>query len=188
MFRTTSILALAVTVASLGLAAFSSTAHAQYPPASTASVTVAASTTVTGTGETVAIGTVVTDPTGDRLPGVLCSFAITSQPGSDAKLTNTGATTNENGVATTQLAVGSTAGNIVVSSTCNGTTGQTTVVAGASVAPAPQPQPAGGTVALPSAGMGTGTEGANGVSAVALLLLATLLTTGAGAFVMARRS
>jgi hypothetical protein len=36
--------------------------------------------------------------------------------------------------------------------------------------------------------MGTGTEGANGVSAVALLLLATLLTTGAGAFVMARRS
>jgi hypothetical protein len=185
MLFKTSILALALAAAGLGLAAMTSTAHAQYPPTSAASVTVAASTTTTTTGSTVTIATVVEDSTGTRQPGILCSFAITDQPGTDASLINGSATTNSNGVASTQLEVGSTAGDIIVSSTCDGITGQTTVAAGTSTTPS-QPssgQPAAG---LPSAGTGKDASGATNWLWLALGIV--FVTAGGAAIVVGRRN
>lgn len=180
----TSVLALALAAAGVGIAALSSTAHAQYPPTSTASVTVAASTTTTSAGSTVTIAAVAEDATGTRQDGVLCSFSIESQPGNDAELQEAAATTNENGVASTQLYVGSTQGDIVVASNCGGVSGETTVVAGATTSPTELSE--GSPSNLPSTGMGTRNSNSN---LGALLLLGTILATaGVAGLYAGRRS
>ena len=168
------IVALAL-AAGLGLARLTAVpAEAQYPPTSHMTVQVVGSTTNSTPGGTVSIAATVQD-SGSPQADVSCSFAIGSQPGNDAKLVATQATTNAQGVATTSLFVGSTAGTVDVTATCNGITQHFGVVLGASTAP--------GHVALPNSGTGpAGTD--RGWLSWAVLGL--MLLTGAGALAVAR--
>ena len=69
-------------------------------------------------GDTVDISVTVTDDQGNPVAGAVCTFEITSQPGDDAALEAESATTNESGVATVGLNVGSTPGAIEVTADC----------------------------------------------------------------------
>ena len=182
--RNKTIVTMAVAALSIGLmTVIAGAAHAQYPPTSAASVVVAATSPNVTTGGTTPIAAVVQDSTGARVSGTLCSFAITSQPGTDASLANAAATTNSNGIATTTLNVGTTPGNVVVKAQCGSLTSNTTVVAGASISPA---APAPARAALPSAGMGAGTAG--NASAMVWLVLGLMAFTGLGALHLGRRT
>ena len=177
---------LTLAVAALGIGFMTigvGAAHAEYPPTSTASVVVAATNTTVTPGGTTPIAVVVQDSTGERVSGVLCSFAIGSQPGSDATVTDTGATTNSLGVATTTLNVGTTPGSIVVNAQCGTLSSFTTVVAGASVAPA---APAPARAALPNAG--TGSVAPNGAAAVLWLAMGLMAFAGLGVLQFGRRA
>ena len=122
-------------------------AAAQYPPAP-ANVAVAAGALNTTVGGTVPVAATATDATGAPLGRVDCSFAVTSQPGTDARVDPTTDTTNDAGVATTTLHVGSAAGAIIIEADCDGASQTLTVVAGDEAAP-PASQPD-----LPSTGLG----------------------------------
>jgi hypothetical protein len=179
--RNKTIVTLAVAALGIGLVAITAgSAHADYPPTSAASIVVAATSPTVAPGGTTPIAAVVQDSTGSRVAGTLCSFAIASQPGSDASVADARATTNSNGIATTTLNVGSTPGSIVVNAQCGTISSATTVVAGASVSPAPA------RAGLPSTGTGTGTDGS--ASAMVWLVLGLMAFTGLGALHLARRA
>jgi hypothetical protein len=152
-----------------------SPASAQYPPP-TGSVVLAAGDASPTLGEAVSIAASVLDPDGAPVAGVSCSFSIASQPGTDAGLVSATAVSDTNGMATTELDVGSTAGPIVVEALCGELSGQISVVAGAAAEVPVEPAAAEVTASeLPSAGFGPG-EGAASTSlfwvAPALALIA----------------
>ncbi len=127
-------------------------------PEPAGSIAVAASETTTTTGESVTITATLRDVDGRRLSGTLCSLGITKQPGVDATISPTRATTDSSGVVTATVNVGSRAGLIEVRVTCAGVAGTVTVVAGEAVAPPADPvelgPPPAATVDLPEAGTG----------------------------------
>lgn len=167
----------------IGLVAISAgAAHAQYPPRSSASVVLAATSPALAAGEATSIAAVVQDGTGSRIAGVWCAFTIVSQPGSDANLESASRATDEQGVATTTL-TSSTAGNVVVNALCAGIAGQTTVIVSAPASPA---QRAADSAALPGSGAGVGTNGAVALIWPALCLL--LAGTGLGVLQVGRRT
>lgn len=185
--RNKTIMTLALAALGIGLVAITAgSAHAEYPPTSAASIVVAATSPTVTPGGTTPIAAVVQDSTGSRVAGTLCSFAIASQPGSDASLADSAATTNSNGIATTTLKVGTTPGNVVVKAQCGSVTSNTTVVAGASVSPAAPAAPAPARAALPSTGMGA--SASDSASAVVWLVLGLMAFSGLGALHLGRRT
>jgi hypothetical protein len=118
-----------------------------YPPP-TGSLTMTASTTTTTVGGSVTLTSTVLSPSGLPVSGLSCTYSIVSQPGGDAAVDAGPKLTDANGIATTTLAVGSTAGVIVVGSDCGGVAGQISVGVLGVVSP-----PAGSTV-LPTTGQG----------------------------------
>jgi len=121
-------------------------ASAQYPP-EPHSIAVAASELNPAVGGAVSVAAAVTDATGEPLADVECSFTVASQPGSGARVDPQTASTNNDGVATTTLHVGSAAGTIVIEADCDGVSQTLTVTAEDEAAP-PASQPE-----LPSAGL-----------------------------------
>jgi hypothetical protein len=103
---------------------------AQYPPPA-GTVALAASDIAPAVGDTVSIAATITNAAGDPAAGAVCTFAIASQPGSDASVEPGPVTTNTDGVAATVLHVGSTEGTIVVEATCGELPGLVSVVTGA---------------------------------------------------------
>jgi CSLREA domain-containing protein len=95
------------------------TPTATTPPAG-GSVEVTVSDATPQVGDTVDVSVTVEDANGDPRAGVACTFTIVSQPGSDADLSSTTGTTDANGVATTDLDVGTTPGTIQVQADCEG--------------------------------------------------------------------
>jgi len=89
--------------------------------------------------------------------GETCTFAIVSQPGTDARLSSTTAITNALGIATVTLFTGSDPGSIVVSSTARGIQSQATVTAKAATPVATTVPATPG--AAPPTGVGQGEEG-----------------------------
>jgi hypothetical protein len=121
-------------------------------------------------GDTVDVTVTVTDDAGNPRPGVSCTFSIITQPGDDASLGATEATTDENGQASVPLNVGSTPGTVEVQAECDGLTEVLAVEVGG--------------IAAPETGTGSG-EGST--SSVALALMAALGLAGAACIVAARR-
>lgn len=141
-----------------------STAGGQYPPPADDTIALASSTPNATVGGSVSIAATVQDAFNQPIAGRSCSFSIVSQPGTTATLTTATALTDGNGIASTNLNVGNTAGTITVESACGSLVAQTGVVAGIATSPAPQP------AALPSAGFGDDGDGGGWAAAV----LATL--------------
>jgi CSLREA domain-containing protein len=84
-------------------------------------------------GDTVDVTVTVLDENGAPVVGVACVFSILSQPGDDASLDSTEATTDENGQATVPLSVGSSEGTVEVQADCEGLTEVLVVNVGAAV-------------------------------------------------------
>jgi hypothetical protein len=143
--RATALIALALVFAHVGL---SGTA-AQYPPP-TGNIIMGASNATPTAGTSVSVSATVVNHTGTAMPDLSCTFQVLSQPGTDATVDAGPKTTDANGVATSTLNVGSTAGTIVVGVTCGELESQVAVVAGAAVAPAEPGAPAA--AALPPTG------------------------------------
>ena len=142
MNRVIIVIGLAAVLGTLGALA-SSAVHAQYPPP-TGNLTLRATTTTPPVGGVLGISATARDPTGAPVAGIACTFEIISQPGTDASVDPGPFATDANGVATTNLQVGSTTGNILVGANCGDLTSQVLVAAGGG-APAPR---------LPATGQG----------------------------------
>ena len=109
-------------------------AQAQYPPP-TGNLTLRAETTTPPLGGVLGISATARDQRGAAVAGVACTFAIISQPGTDAGVEPGPFVTDASGVANTTLRVGSTPGNIVVGANCGDLTSQVLVAAGGAAAP-----------------------------------------------------
>ena len=126
-------------------------AFAQYPPP-VGSVTAGASNPAPSTGASVTVSCTVVDSQGQPVAGEPCTFAIVSQPGTDATLGAPSVTVNTNaqGVATAILSVGTNPGGIVVGVSAMGIQSQVTVSAqGAAATVPPGAQPGGAPPTLP---------------------------------------
>jgi len=168
------------------LAVQAAPAGAQYPPEPEGASALLASNPQPSVGESVNVAIVLTDATGDPAVGVLCAFEIVAQPGDDADLEDSSATSDENGVASTALSVGSTSGAIEVDAQCGDLHRSVTIVASA---PAPQEAgqaapPASIPDSLPTAGSGSV---ASGESAHLMSLAVILAGGGLLALALARR-
>jgi hypothetical protein len=149
----------AIALATIGLlvalAIAGGTASAQYPPP-VGSVTTNVSETTPATGASVTCTCKVLDTVGSPVAGETCTFAIVSQPGTDAHLSSTTAVTNAQGIATVTLFTGSAPGSIVVSSTARGIQSQATVTAKAATPAAPTAPATPGAAPPTGAGQGEG--------------------------------
>ncbi len=155
-------------------------ANAQYPPAPQTVVLAASSPSVTA-GGSVSIAALVRNASGSPVTGASCALAIVAQPGTDAGVNPSTATTNDQGIATTTLRVGSTPGTITVQAQCNGVSSTISVVASAAAAPVSPP------ASLPSSGSAaeSGSGGPNVFVLAGLILM--LSTGGLGLFYAAHR-
>lgn len=166
---------LAAIGAAIVLATSWTMAFAQYP-APVGSVSTSVSDTTPSTGSTVEVQVEVLDTVGNPVANEAVTLSIVSQPGTDASLASTTAVTDENGIATVALSIGSTPGTIVVGATARGIQSQATVEAQA--APVASPTPAATPEVAPPTGVGT----TDGGWSVAPWVLAAL-TAGAVGFV-----
>jgi hypothetical protein len=170
-------------VAILSVWAGGTAANAQYPP-SPDQVVLAAANPSPEAGETVSIAASARDASGAPLAGVACSFEITSQL-AGATVNPTTATTNEDGVATTNLQVGSSTGTIVIEATC----GEASDTLSVTVAGPPADEPAEPPASLPDTGSDSGSETGGTMTLIILVLAAASLVglPGAGYLVYSRR-
>jgi hypothetical protein len=156
--------------------------NAQYPP-SPSQVLLAAGNPSPGPGETVSIAASARDGSGAALAGVDCSFEITVQPGSGAAVSPTTATTNSDGVATTNLQTGTAAGTIVIEATCGDESDTVSVTVSASGAAEPP-------ASLPGAGNGLDRTGGGTTTTLVMLAFAVaalVAITGAGVLGRSKR-
>jgi hypothetical protein len=156
-----------------------STAQAYPPP--TGSVSMSTSSATPPAGTSVSISTTVLNQFGSPAFGLSCTFQVLSQPGTNAVVDAGPKVTDGNGIATTTLNVGTTAGTIAVGANCGEMSGQVSVAVQAGAG-----APGAVTLRLPSTGTGPADTAPNG-----LILLATGLlcvVAGSGLRVAARRA
>jgi hypothetical protein len=182
------VVVLAVVAALIG--SLSAKETAAYPqPAGSATLT-GSSTTVSVGGSTVLTLTVV-DSSGDPVEGKSCELYISSQPGTDAAVTQDSTATDASGVITGSLYVGTTLGTVEVTANCgNLFAGLSVVVAGAGAAAPPQaPLEPPVQVIMPPTGVGPTAYGEPyGLGVIALLAGGlTMLMAGSALFLKARR-
>jgi len=180
------VVALAVVAALIGSLSVKETAAYGQP---TGSVTLTGSSTTASVGGTVELTLTVVNSAGNPWAGKSCELHISSQPGTDASVTQDSATTDADGVITGSLYVGTTQGTVEVTANCGNLFAGLTVVAGAAVAP-PQAPLEPGRIAMPPTGVGPAADGETyGLGLVIALLAGGLATLAAGSvlFLRARR-
>lgn len=125
------------------------------PPVCPCVVTVSVGEVATSAGDCIPITCKASDTEGAPVVNLECTMSVISQPGTDATVTPRSVTTDENGEATAELCVGSTAGPIVVlaETECCGSKGQVQVTAQPPTTALPEFTPP---AALPPTGVGTG--------------------------------
>ncbi len=165
------------------------TTSAQYPPVQ-GSVSLAVSNPVVPVGGNTTLSTQIVNEAGQPIANAPVTFSIVSEPGTDAAVGSKVVTRTPaaNGVATTNLYVGTTPGVIVVSAT-SGSFSSTSIVQvtgpGAAGAPAPGPAVAPLSPASPILPPNTGDAGLaatahdGSLTILALLLPAPALLAGA---------
>ncbi|MDI6858515.1 MAG: Ig-like domain-containing protein [Dehalococcoidia bacterium] len=168
--------ALGMVAVLLGLVSVQSAA-ANYPPPA-GSATLSASATTAATGTDVALTLTVVDSAGSALAGKACTLYVASQPGSDASVSQSGSTTDANGVLTGSLYTGTTPGAVQVVANCgNLFAGVTVLVSGAVVPPQAPVEPVG--ITLPPTGFAPA-AGTLWTGIVAAMLCGGILAVGAG--------
>jgi hypothetical protein len=142
-----------------------------YPPP-TGSVSMSTSVLTPAPGSSVSISTTVLNQFGSPAFSLSCTFSIVSQPGTSAVVDAGPKMTDDNGVVTTNLNVGTTPGSVVVGANCGTLSGQVLVDVQAG---------APGAVQLRLPATGTGPEAApSGLMLLATLLAGSLICVAAG--------
>ena len=154
-----------------------STAQAYPPP--TGSVSMGTSSATPSAGTSVSISTTVLNQFGSPAFGLSCTFQVLSQPGTSAVVDTSRKVTDDYGMATTTLNVGTTAGTIVIGANCGEMSGQVSVAVQAGA-------PGAVTLRLPPTGTGPADRVPNGLILVATGLLCVV--AGSGLRVAARRA
>ncbi len=103
-----------------------------YPPPDGA-VTLSPADPIPDLGSTTVLTIAVLDSSGGAVADAVCTVEITSQPGTTASIGATTVTTDANGVATLEVAVGDSAGQVVVGITCGDL--EASIVLSAGIAP-----------------------------------------------------
>jgi len=153
-----------------------STAQAYPPP--TGSVSMGTSSATPSAGTSVSISTTVLNQFGSPAFGLSCTFQVVSQPGTSAVVDTSPKVTDDYGIATTTLNVGTTAGTIVVGANCGEMSGQVSVTV--------QGAPGAVTFRLPATG-----SGPHEAAPIWLIILASGLVcvvAGSGLRIAARRA
>ena len=158
-------------------------------PQPTGSATLSGSSTTVSVGGSTELTLEVVNSAGSPVAGKSCELYISSQPGTDASITQDSATTDAGGVITGTLYVGTTRGTVEITANCGNLFAGLSVVAGTAAAP-PQAPVEPGFIALPPTGVGPATDGETyGLGLIIALLAGGSLTLAAGSvlFLRARR-
>jgi hypothetical protein len=183
------VVVLAVAVALIG--SLSAKETAAYPQP-TGSATLSGSSTTVSVGGSTELTLAVVNSAGSPIAGKTCTMYISSQPGTDASITQDSATTDAGGVITGTLYVGTTQGTVEITANCGNLFAGLSVVAGAAAPPqAPlEPGQITGQITMPPTGVGPAAYGEHyGLGLVIALLAGGLTTLAAGSalFLKARR-
>jgi hypothetical protein len=186
------VVVLAVVAALIGSLSVKETAAYEPPTGSaTLSATLSGSSTTVSVGGSTVLTLTVVDSSGDPVEGKSCELYISSQPGTDAAVTQDSTATDASGVITGSLYVGTTLGTVEVTANCgNLFAGLSVVVAGAGAAAPPQaPLEPPVQVIMPPTGVGPTAYGEPyGLGVIALLAGGlTMLMAGSALFLKARR-
>ena len=180
------VVVLAVAMALIGSLSAKETA-ANYPQPS-GSATLAGSSTTVSVGGSTALTLTVVDSSGNPVDGRSCELYISSQPGTDASVTQDSAATDADGVITGTLYVGTTPGTVKVTANCGNLFAGFSVVAGTAAPPQAPLEP--GRITMPPTGVGPAADGETyGLGLIIALLAGGSLTLAAGSvlFLRARR-
>jgi len=183
------VVVLAVAAALIG--SLSAKETAAYPQPSGSATLAGSSTTVSVGGSTVLTLTVV-NSAGSPVAGKSCDLYISSQPGTDAAVTQDSTATDASGVITGTLYVGTTPGTVKVTANCGTLFAGFSAVAGTAAAPqAPvEPGQITGQITMPPTGVGPAAYGESHGLGLVIALLAgglTMLAAGSALFLKAPR-
>jgi hypothetical protein len=179
------VVVLAVAVALIG--SLSAKETAAYPQP-TGSATLSGSSTTASVGGSTTLTLAVVDSAGSPVAGKSCELYISSQPGTDASVTQDSTETDASGVISGTLYVGTTPGTVEVTANCGNLFAGFSVVAGTAAAPQAPLEP--GQITMPPTGVGPAAYGEPyGLGLVIALLAGGLTTLAAGSalFLKARR-
>jgi hypothetical protein len=173
---TAKVVGLAVVAALLGLVSVQETAANYPPPAGSAELT--GSSTTASVGGDVTLALTVVDSAGDPVAGKACEVYISSQPGTDASVTQDSAATDADGVITGSLYVGTALGTVQVVANCgNVFAGLSVEVIGVAAPPQAPVEPT--QITMPPTGFAPA-AGTLPADIVLALLCGGLLALGAG--------
>jgi len=155
-------------------------------PQPTGSATLSGSSTTVSVGGSTELTLALVDSAGSPVAGKSCELYISSQPGTDASITQDSATTDAGGVITGTLYVGTTRGTVEITANCGNLFAGLSVIAGAAVAP-PQAPVEPGRITMPPTGVGPAADGETyGLGLIIALLAGGSLTLAAGSVLFLR--
>jgi hypothetical protein len=179
---------IALTVVAALIGSLSVKEAAAYP-APAGSATLSGSSTSVSVGGTAELTLTVVNSAGNPVAGKSCELYISSQPGTDASITQDSATTDAGGVITGSLYAGTAQGTVKVAANCGNLFAGLSVVAGAAVAPPQAPvEPAQpGRITMPPTGVGPAADGETyGLGPIIALLAGGFVTLAAGSALFLR--
>ena len=177
------VVVLAVVAALIGSLSVKETAAYPQP---TGSATLTGSSTTVSVGGSTELTLEVVDSAGSPVAGKACTLYISSQPGTDASITQDSATTDAGGVITGTLYVGTTRGTVEITANCGNLFAGLSVIAGAAVAP-PQAPVEPGRITMPPTGVGPAADGETyGLGLIIALLAGGFVTLAAGSVLFLR--
>jgi hypothetical protein len=155
-------------------------------PQPTGSATLTGSSTTVSVGGSTELTLALVDSAGSPVAGKSCELYISSQPGTDASVTQDSTTTDAGGVITGTLYVGTTRGTVEITANCGNLFAGLSVIAGAAVAP-PQAPVEPGRITMPPTGVGPAADGETyGLGLIIALLAGGSLTLAAGSVLFLR--
>ena len=155
-------------------------------PQPTGSATLSGSSTTVSVGGSTELTLALVDSAGSPVAGKSCELYISSQPGTDASVTQDSTTTDAGGVITGTLYVGTTRGTVEITANCGNLFAGLSVIAGAAVAP-PQAPVEPGRITMPPTGVGPAADGETyGLGLIIALLAGGSLTLAAGSVLFLR--
>ena len=154
-------------------------------PQPTGSATLSGSSTTVSVGGSTELTLEVVDSAGSPVAGKSCELYISSQPGTDASITQDSTTTDAGGQICGNPYVVNTRGTLKVTANCGNLFAGLSVVAGTAAAPQAPVEP--GFIALPPTGVGPAADGeTSGLGLIIALLAGGSLTLAAGSVLFLR--
>jgi hypothetical protein len=154
-------------------------------PQPTGSATLSGSSTTVSVGGSTELTLEVVNSAGSPVAGKSCELYISSQPGTDASVTQDSTTTDAQGAISGILYVGTTRGTVEVTANCGNLFAGLSVIVGVAAPPQAPVEPA--RIAMPPTGVGPAADGeAYGLGRIIALLAGGSLTLAAGSVLFRR--